>query len=84
MTLPVLARPVKRSILAKPPYDTLVNPAACVDLEHDLSSDVQVIRDHIGRVWVELVMGANFNDPPSLRYPGYRQIMSSALRRGRF
>jgi cyanobactin biosynthesis protein (PatB/AcyB/McaB family) len=83
MTLPVLARPVKRSILPKPPYDTLVDPTACVDLEHDISSDAQVIKDHIGRVWVELVMGANFNDPPPLRYPGYRQIMSSATRKRR-
>jgi cyanobactin biosynthesis protein (PatB/AcyB/McaB family) len=89
MTMPVLARPVTRSILAKPPYDsvdgsTLVDPSTCVDLEHYLDPDPEQGKEHIRVVWVQLVFGANFNDPPQLRYPGYRQIMSSAVRRGRF
>jgi cyanobactin biosynthesis protein (PatB/AcyB/McaB family) len=66
MALPVLAKPVKR------PH--FVNPETCVDLDHGEDGD----RKH---VWSNLVFGANYNDPASFRYAGYRQVMSSAFGR---
>jgi cyanobactin biosynthesis protein (PatB/AcyB/McaB family) len=65
MALPVLAKPVTR------PH--FVDPSSCVDLEHG--------KDYVPVVWMKLIFGANYNDPPSFRYPGYRQVMSSAIAR---
>lgn len=67
MTLPFLAKPVSRK-----PFD-FVDPASCVDLEHP----------DISPIVLDLVHGANFNDPAPLRYSGYRKVMGSATARWR-
>jgi cyanobactin biosynthesis protein (PatB/AcyB/McaB family) len=69
MALPILAKPVTR------PH--FVDPSTCIDLDHGQDSDVK-------RIWLALVFGANYNDPAPFRYPGYRQVMSSAIGRWRF
>jgi cyanobactin biosynthesis protein (PatB/AcyB/McaB family) len=68
MALPILAKPVTR------PH--FVDPSTCIDLEHGGENDIK-------HVWLELVFGANYNDPAPFRYPGYGQVMSSAVRRWR-
>jgi cyanobactin biosynthesis protein (PatB/AcyB/McaB family) len=65
MAPPVLTKPVKRP--------DLVDPTKCVDLDHGPPED-------IAHVTLLLRLGANYNDPAAIRYPGYRQVMSSALR----
>lgn len=76
MALPALTMPVRRSARPLTPPD-LVDPSSSVNL-----ADGDAGR--IGLVWIDLVFGANYNDPASFRYPGYRQIMSSASSRRRF
>jgi cyanobactin biosynthesis protein (PatB/AcyB/McaB family) len=68
MTLPILAKPVTR------PH--FVDPSTCIDLEHGEKNDIRL-------AWLELVFGANYNDPASFRYPTYRQVMSSTIVRWR-
>jgi cyanobactin biosynthesis protein (PatB/AcyB/McaB family) len=68
MTLPILTKPVKRP--------DLVDPTACVDLENGRPED-------INSVVTLLRLAANYNDPAVFRYPGYRQVMSSAIMRWR-
>lgn len=74
MALPALTKPVRRS--ARPLTPPEVDPSSCVNLA---DGDEERIR----LVWLDLVFGANYNDPASFRYPGYRQIMSSASSRRR-
>ncbi|WP_082847892.1 cyanobactin biosynthesis system PatB/AcyB/McaB family protein [Bradyrhizobium sp. DOA9] len=76
MALPTLTKPVMRSARPLTPPD-LVDPSSCVNL-----TEGEAV--HIGSVWVDLVFGANYNDPASFRYRGYRQVTSSASSRRRF
>jgi cyanobactin biosynthesis protein (PatB/AcyB/McaB family) len=69
MALPLLARPVTR------PH--FVDPATCIDTVHGTPDDLR-------QLWLDLLFGANFNDPASFRSAGYGQVMNSAFRAGRF
>lgn len=71
MVMPILSPPVKRSNGVDP--TAIIDPASCVDLVNN-PADIQ-------HVMLELIFGANYNDPAAFRTPGYRQVMRSA--RGR-
>lgn len=62
MRLPKLATPVKRP--------DLIFPHRSVDIVHGRGEDLVHIR-------MDLMHGANYNDPPQFRYPSYRQVMTS-------
>lgn len=60
---PILSRPVKR------PH--FVDPLTCVDLQNGPL-------DHVLAVALELLHGANYNDPAPFGWPGPEQVMNSA------
>ncbi|MGV2829637.1 cyanobactin biosynthesis system PatB/AcyB/McaB family protein [Myxosarcina sp. GI1(2024)] len=62
MRLPKLAPPVKRP--------DLIFPHRAVDIVNGRGEDLIHIR-------MDLMHGANFNDPPQFRYPSFQRIMSS-------
>ena len=66
---PILSKPVKR------PH--FVDPSTCVDVVHGT-------RDQLLRVGIQLVHGANYNDPAAFAWPNPQQVMSSAFTRWSF
>ena len=62
MRLPKQAAPVKRP--------DIISPHQAVDVEHGRCQDLIKIR-------IDLMHGANYNDPAPYNYPTYNQIMSS-------
>lgn len=75
MRLPILSVPVKRP--------DLIYSHRAVDVVHGRAKDLISIR-------VDLLHGANYNDPPQFQNRSYRQVMSSGcgcfkgLNRSRF
>ncbi|NEO31394.1 MAG: cyanobactin biosynthesis system PatB/AcyB/McaB family protein [Symploca sp. SIO3C6] len=62
MRLPILSAPVKRP--------DVIYPHRAVDVVHGRAKDLISIR-------VDLLHGANYNDPPQFQHRSYRQVMSS-------
>ena len=62
MRLPKQAAPVK--------IPDIISPHLAVDVEHGRGQDLVAIR-------MDLMHGANYNDPAPYNYPTYNQIMSS-------
>ncbi|MGB6300439.1 MAG: cyanobactin biosynthesis system PatB/AcyB/McaB family protein [Rivularia sp. (in: cyanobacteria)] len=69
MRLPYLSPPVKR------PH--FVQPASAVDVENGRVEDLVHIR-------MDLLHGANYNDPAAFEYRSYNQVMCSTLGGGGF
>lgn len=66
---PILARPVKR------PH--FVVPGTCVDVVHGTVGELLSVA-------IQLVHGANYNDPAPFRPPPYQQVMNSGFTPGSF
>ncbi|NEP57716.1 MAG: cyanobactin biosynthesis system PatB/AcyB/McaB family protein [Symploca sp. SIO2G7] len=64
MRLPKLSPPVKR------PH--FVQPSAAVDVENGRFEDLVAIR-------MDLLHGANYNDPAAFEYRSYNQVMKSGI-----
>ncbi|QIZ71371.1 cyanobactin biosynthesis system PatB/AcyB/McaB family protein [Oxynema aestuarii] len=64
MRLPKQCRPIKR------PH--FVQPAECVDLVNGRPDDLLGIR-------MDLLHGANYNDPARFNYPGYAYLKTSSI-----
>ena len=62
MRLPNLSPPIKRP--------DLIQPSLAVDVEHGRPEDLVNIR-------IDLLHGANYNDPAAYRYPGYDRVRVS-------
>lgn len=62
MPLPILSPPVKR------PH--FIQPALCVDVENGRPEDLVHIR-------MDLLHGANYNDPPAYANRSFNQVMYS-------
>lgn len=62
MRLPILARPVKRP--------DIIYPHRSVDVTHGRFKDLLQVR-------MDLLHGANYNDPPYFEYPEYQDLISS-------
>lgn len=67
MRLPVLSPPVKRP--------DVIQPALCVDLEDGTLEDLVHIR-------MDLLHGANYNDPPAFANRSFNQVMYSSASQG--
>jgi cyanobactin biosynthesis protein (PatB/AcyB/McaB family) len=67
MRLPNLSPPVKRP--------DIIYPHRAVDVVHGRPKDLLQIR-------LDLMHGANYNDPPPFAYPSYPQLMSSTINDG--
>lgn len=67
MRLPVLSPPVKRP--------DVIQPALCVDLENGTLEDLVHIR-------MDLLHGANYNDPPAFANRSFNQVMYSSASQG--
>lgn len=65
MRLPKLSAPVKRP--------DIIYPHRAVDVIHGKAEDLVHIR-------MDLLHGANFNDPPPFQYRSYQQIRASSYR----
>lgn len=63
MRMPLLSPPVKR------PH--FIQPAICVDLEHGSLDDLVHIR-------MDLLHGANYNDPPAFANRSFDQVKHSS------
>lgn len=62
MRLPILSPPVKRP--------DLIQPAISVDIENGSAEELLHIR-------MDLLHGANYNDPPSFANANFNQVMHS-------
>lgn len=67
MRLPKLSAPVKRP--------DIIYPHRAIDAVHGRPEDLLHIR-------MDLLHGANFNDPPQFQYPSYQQLKASSYRCG--
>jgi len=65
MTIPKQSPPVRR------PH--LVKPADCVDVQSGRPQDLFALR-------IDLLHGANYNDPASFTHRSYQQVMHSGWR----
>lgn len=75
---PILAQPVRR------PW--LVVPSSCVNLEVVPAPDERQRHDELQDVVdlkLELLHGANFDDPAYFGWSGFRQVMTSGICRWR-
>lgn len=67
MRLPILSSPVKR------PH--FIQPGMCVDLDDGRPEDLVHIR-------MDLLHGANYNDPPAFANRNFNQVMHSSASQG--
>ncbi|RAM49410.1 MAG: cyanobactin biosynthesis system PatB/AcyB/McaB family protein [Hapalosiphonaceae cyanobacterium JJU2] len=67
MRLPILSPPVKRP--------DVIQPGLCVDLENGSPDDLVHIR-------MDLLHGANYNDPPAFANRSFNQVMHSSASQG--
>ncbi|MFD3506049.1 cyanobactin biosynthesis system PatB/AcyB/McaB family protein [Nocardia sp. NPDC058666] len=68
MWLPIQAPPVHRP--------DLIQPHTVIDVTHGTA-------DQLIKVRLDLMHGANFNDPPYFAFPSYRRMQQSAVVGGR-